>query len=434
MDGITLLGGWFNLLPAAGGEGANAFLDLAIALVFIIAAAKLGGYLSVRIKQPAVLGELLVGLLLGPSLLDFLHWGVFFQYDQKFTYEMLVSEIHQLAEIGVLLLMFVAGLELHLSDLIQSRRVAILAGTLGVFFPLGLGYFSGVLFGGNAVDESIFLGLILSATSVSISAQTLLEMGRLRSRVGIGLLGAAVLDDVLVVLGVSIFFAIWESGGGGLGDIALIFLRMVLFIALAVGFGVRILPRITTLIERLPISRGLLAFVFVTMLLYAWLAEIIGHMAPITGAFLAGLMFSRSPLKQRIETQIASVAYGVFVPIFFVSVGLAADMRLLTLPVLGLMLVVTLVAIFGKVLGCGLGARLAGFDNRQALQMGVGMMSRGEVGLIVANQGVAVGLIHGETFTVVIGVVLLTTLFTPPLLRRLFQNEPKPESGAAAAI
>lgn len=430
----SLLRGWWYALQSGGGEEVSAFLDLAIALVLIIAAAKLGGYLSVRLKQPAVLGELLVGLLLGPSLLDFLHWGLFFHYDEQFTYEMLVSEINQLAEIGVLLLMFIAGLELHLSDLIKSRQVAVLAGALGVVLPLALGALSGMWLGGAAMDEAIFLGLILSATSVSISAQTLLEIGRLRTKVGIGLLGAAVLDDVLVVLGVSIFFALWESGGSSLGDIALIFLRMVLFIALAVGFGVRILPRLANLIERLPVSRGLLAFVFVSMLLYAWLAEIIGHMAPITGAFLAGLMFSRSPLKQRIETQIASVAYGVFVPIFFVSVGLAADMRLLTLPVLVLMLVVTLVAIVGKVLGCGLGARLAGFNNRQALQMGVGMMSRGEVGLIVANQGVAVGLIHGEIFTVVIGVVLLTTLLTPPILRRLFHNEPTSESGTAAPV
>ncbi|MFN2194986.1 MAG: cation:proton antiporter [Anaerolineales bacterium] len=409
--------------PLAGstGEGASAFLNLAIALVIIITAAKAGGYISIRLKQPAVLGELLAGLILGPTLLDFLHWGVF-GYSTEFTYGMLVGEINQLAEIGVLLLMFIAGLDLHLTDLLKSGKIAVLAGSLGVFVPMILGAGTGLVYN-FGFNEAIFIGLVLSATSVSISAQTLMELGKLRTRAGIAMLGAAVFDDVLVVLGLSIFIALSTSGSTGAGDIALIILRMVLYLVVALGFGFFVLPKLTTLIEKLPISRGLLAFVFITMLFYAWLAEVVGLVAPITGAFIAGLLFARSSLRDRIEHEISVVAYGIFVPIFFVSVGLAANLRVLTWETVGLFVVLIIVAIVGKVLGSGIGAKLGGFTNRESLQMGVGMMSRGEVGLIVANQGIVLGLIGVDVFSAIVGVVLLTTLLTPILLRRLFTNE-----------
>lgn len=418
------------LVGSAGGE-ANAFLDLAIALALIITAAKAGGYISLRFKQPAVLGELLVGLILGPSLLDFLHWGIF-DYSSEFTYEILVSEINQLAEIGVLLLMFIAGLDLHLSDLLKSGKIALLAGLFGVLVPMALGAGTGLIYN-FGINEAIFIGLVLSATSVSISAQTLMELGKLRTRAGIAMLGAAVFDDVLVVLGLSIFIALSISGGTGAGGIAVIFLRMALYLALALGFGFFLLPKITSRVEKLPISRGLLAFVFVTMLVYAWLAEVIGLVAPITGAFIAGLVFARSPLRERIEHEISVVSYGIFVPIFFVSVGLAANLRELTPQTIGLFAVLTVVAIVGKVLGSGLGARLGGFTNRESLQMGVGMMSRGEVGLIVANQGIALGLIGVDVFSAIVGVVLVTTLLTPILLRRLFSTGKKPAAAAQEA-
>jgi Kef-type K+ transport system membrane component KefB len=398
--------------------GVLPFLNLAIGLVLVIAAAKLGGYLSILMKQPAVLGELMVGLIIGPSLLDVFRWGIF-SYSDTYTYETLVHEIKQLAEIGVLFLMFIAGLDLHLSDLAKSGKVAILAGVFGVIFPLTLGYGTGAIYN-FGVEESIFIGLVLAATSVSISAQTLMELGRLRSRVGIGLLGAAVFDDILVVLGISIFFALSGGGEGGLGSILIIFLRMLLFMGLSLGLGYLLLPRLSSRIERLPISRGLLAFVIVTVLAYSWLAEVGGRMAPITGAFIAGLTFARSPMRDRIEQEISTIAYGFFVPVFFVNVGLAANLREMTTATIGLFIAMTIVAIVGKVLGSGLGARLSGFSNQESLQMGVGMMSRGEVGLIVANQGIAQGLIGVDIFSAIVGVVLITTLLTPLFLRRLF--------------
>lgn len=403
------------------------FLQLALALSIIIVAAKAGGYLSYRLGQPAVLGELLTGLLLGPSLLDLFHTAYF-------TDPHLGEVVHELAEIGVLLLMFVAGLDLHLADFVRAGRLAALAGTLGVALPLGLGVLTGLLFSLN-VPGAIFLGLVLSATSVSISAQTLMELKALRSRVGIGLLGAAVFDDILVILGLSAFTALTKPGaGGGALSVLWILAQMLLFLAGASLIGRFVFPRASRLIHQLPISQGLVAFAFITLLLYGWLAETLGGMAAITGAFLAGLWFSRIPLRERIQAGFSSLAYGVFVPIFFINIGLSADLHTLAQGGLLLMLIMTLVAIFGKVLGAGLGALLGGLSRHEALQLGVGMMSRGEVGLIVASVGVSEGLVGAETFSGVVGMVILTTLLTPPLLRMLFARYPSAPSPAPAVV
>lgn len=396
------------------------FLQLAMALAIIIIAAKAGGYISYRLGQPSVLGELMVGILLGPSVLNVFHLAYFSDTH-------LIEVIHELAEVGVLLLMFLAGLDLHLPDLARSGKVAVLAGTLGVIFPLLMG-------GGVSLAFSIpgpaalFVGLILAATSVSISAQTLMELKVLRSRVGVALLGAAVFDDILVVLGLSIFTALTFSGeGSGLISVMTIVLRMMLFLGLASLVGYFLLPRLSSQISRLPISQGVMAFTFVAILTYGWLAETIGSMAAITGAFIAGLWLARSPVRDRIEAGTSVLAYGVFVPVFFINVGLSANARAFDMQTIWLLVGMTAVAIVGKVLGAGLGALLSGFSRLESLQLGVGMMSRGEVGLIVASVGIAQGLIGQETFSAVVGVVILTTLLTPPLLRILFSRRTAPE-------
>jgi Kef-type K+ transport system membrane component KefB len=389
------------------------FLQLVFVLAIIIAAAKLGGYLSYRIGQPAVLGELIVGIILGPSVLNLLDIPYF-------TDQHLPEVIHQMAELGVLLLMFLAGLELHLSDLLRSRKVAALAGTFGVILPLVLGTITGMLFAMD-IQPAIFIGLILSATSVSISAQTLMELKVLQSQVGVGLLGAAVFDDILVLLGLSIFTAMTQPiTGAGFASILLIVLKMALFLAIASAIGWWAIPRLSRRIVNLPISQGLIAFAFVVILLYGWTAETMGHMAAITGAFLAGLWFGRIPEKERIHNGIAAIAYGVFVPVFFINIGLSVNARELSWESGLLMLVMVLVAVISKVLGSGLGAILGGFTRREAVQLGVGMMSRGEVGLIVAAIGIQEGLIQPGTFSAIVGVVILTTLLTPLMLRGLF--------------
>ncbi len=392
------------------------FLQFDIALVVIITAAKLGGYISYKLGQPSVLGELLVGIVLGPSMIDFLHMSYF-------TDQHLAETIAHLAEVGVLLLMFLAGLDLHINDLMESGKVSALAGILGVVVPVGLGTLIGQVFRMD-LRSSMFIGLVLSATSVSISAQTLMELNVLRSRVGVSLLGAAVFDDILVVLGLSIFVALIQAGGNAsFWNVALIVLQMLAYLGFALLLGIWVLPRLSRAIEDMPISRGLVAFGFVMALVYAWAAEALGSMAAITGAFLAGLMLARTRVKDQIETGIATIAYAVFVPIFFVNVGLSADVRSLTYQSLWLFLGMILVAIIGKVAGAGLGARLAGFDNLDALKLGVGMMSRGEVGLIVASVGILEGLITPQVFSAIVGVVIVTTLLTPPALRALFSKK-----------
>jgi Kef-type K+ transport system membrane component KefB len=391
------------------------FLQLALALVILITVAKLGGYASIKLGQPSVLGELIAGLIIGPSVLNMLHWPFF-------TNEHLGETVAQLAELGVLLLMFIAGLDLHLNDLAQSSKVSALAGTLGVIFPVGMGYGLARLFGLEALP-ALFIGLILAATSVSISAQTLIELNVLRSRVGIGLLGAAVFDDILVVLGLSVLVALASDAGGSLAGVGLIVLWMGLYLAGAIFLGLWLIPGLTRRIDNWPISQGIIAFTFTVCLLYAWAAEVVGGMAAITGAFVAGLMFGRSPLKSRIEAGISTLAYGVFVPIFFVNIGLSANARELTGESLWLVATMIVAAIISKILGAGLGARLSGFTNLESLQLGVGMMSRGEVGLIVAALGIRQQIIEPGVFSAVVGVVIVTTLLTPPALRSLFRRD-----------
>ncbi len=394
----------------------TSFLQLSLALAILIAAAKIGGYASYRLGQPSVLGELLMGILLGPSLLDLLHRPYFGDAH-------LATTIYELAELGVLLLMFLAGIELHLSDLAKTGKAAALAGTLGVILPLGLGWLGGLAFRMSQL-EAVFLGLVLAATSVSISAQTLMELGVLRSRVGVTLLGAAVFDDILVVLALSLFTALTGPGSdGSLGPVIWMALRMLLFLGAGMLIGMAVLPRASRRVSSLPVSQGLIAFTIVTILLYGWMAEEFGAMAAITGAFLAGLVFSHSPVKERIESGISSLAYGLFVPVFFINVGLNANMRELAGPSFWLFLTLMIVAVIGKVVGAGLGGLAGGLSRPEALQLGIGMTSRGEVGLIVASVGMSQGLIDHSIFSAVVGVIILSTLVTPFMLRAAFHSQ-----------
>lgn len=387
------------------------FLQFILLLAIIIFAAKGAGYLVTRIGQPSVLGELVMGLILGPSFLDIYHLPVFSEH-------LLPEMIAQMGEIGVLLLMFVAGLELHLSELARAGRVSVSAGILGVVIPVFSGFSVGRMFGFD-VNQAIFLGLTLGATSVSISAQTLMELNVLRSRVGLGLLGAAVFDDILVILFVSGFLAL-VGGGQGIIAIGLLFLRMILFLGISAGFGLWILPRIVRKISHLPISQSVLSLGLIILFLYGVAAEVLGSMAAITGTFLAGLMFARSPEKERLENGMSALAYSFFVPIFFINIGLSVNIRQLEPGVLWLFTGISITAILGKLLGAGIGARLAGFPWREATQLGAGMVSRGEVGLILASVGIEQRLLNQGEFSAIIGMVLVTTLITPPMLRALF--------------
>jgi len=395
----------------------SSFLQLALVLSILITAAKTGGWISFRLGQPSVLGELLVGIILGPTFVNIL--GLPF-----LTNPYLPDTIHDLAELGVMLLMFLAGLELHLTDMIKSGKAAALAGTLGVVAPLILGAAMHFYFP-IPLEEAVFLGLILSATSVSISAQTLMELQALRSRVGITLLGAAVFDDILVVLGLSVFSAIALSDGSTFLGVASVILMMLLYLGIGSAVGFLLIPKAIQKIVTEPISQGLISLTLICILIYGWSAEVLGNMAAITGSFLVGLIFAQSPQKKRIEEGISSIAYGFLVPIFFINIGLQANLGELIGPGFWMFLVMSILAIVSKIIGSGTGAVIGGFTRREALRLGIGMISRGEVGLIVASVGIAHGIISQMIFSAVIGVVIVTTILTPPLLRLTLKKTSK---------
>ncbi|MBI2845074.1 MAG: cation:proton antiporter [Chloroflexi bacterium] len=390
-------------------------LAILLLLAIIIFAAKAAGFLSTRLGQPAVLGELTAGLLLGPSLIDILN-------QTPFAAVHLEETVFLLAEVGVIFLMFMAGLEVDLEGMLGVGRASVLVGVLGVVAPVALGAIT-ALPQGYSWEASLFIGIVLAATSVSISAQTLIEFGRLRSREGLSLLGAAVVDDVLVILVLSFFVAFVGPAGADPLQLTWIVIRVVLFFAVTLALGFWLLPLLTGPIANLTISEGITAFAVILALTLAWTAEIGGGVAAITGAFLAGLFLSRTHPRQDMERNMHALTYSFFVPIFLVSVGLRADLKTLGEAGMGFMLALTAVAVLSKVLGCGMGAWLGGFTPKQALRVGIGMISRGEVGLIVAAVGLVEGFITTETYTGVVVLVVITTLITPPLLRWSFAGE-----------
>jgi Kef-type K+ transport system membrane component KefB len=378
-------------------------LNMLLPLAGILVGAKLAAQISHRVGLPAVFGELLLGLLLGPSLLGLLAPNQMFQL---------------LADIGVILLMFMAGLETDTAAMKQAGRASMLTAVGGVVLPLAGGLAVGQAFG-LEWHHALFLGAVLTATSVSISAQTLRELGRLRSREGSTILGAAIIDDVL---GVVVFALVMSLAGEG--NILVTLGKMVLFFPIAWFVGDKLVPLLVRWERHLHHREASLALLLGLVLVYAWSAEALGSVAMITGAYLLGVVVARHADESHIVHHgTASLGYGFFIPIFFINIGLQAHAEgLLAAPVLTVVLVV--LAIATKIVGGGVGAWLGGFVPRSAYQIGVGMVSRGEVALVIAGAGLAGGLLDSSLFSVLIVVTLATTLVTPPLLRLAFA-EPK---------
>lgn len=386
-------------------------LQLLLLLAFVILLAKMAGWLSARLGQPAVLGELLVGLLLGPSVLNVLSWPAFSETGET---------LHLLAEVGVILLMLIAGMEVDLRELRRAGRTALLGGTLGVILPLAGGWGLALLFG-KSPAEGFAIGVLLTATSVSISAQTLLDLGVLRSPEGIALLGAAVVDDVLVILILSLEGA-FRGGNGGALSILWIVARMLLFLGLGGFLCLWGLPRLMRWVEHWPVSAAVPTAALIATFFIAWAAEYLGGVAAITGAFLVGLGLRRSALHRGIGEAMRTLGYALFVPLFFASVGLQTNIWGLDSNLLLFGGLLILVAIVTKIVGSGLGAWIGGFRPLSALRMGLGMVSRGEVGLIVATVEIYQHWIGAELFAVVMVMVLVTTILTPLLLKFAFRQ------------
>lgn len=394
-------------------------LQLLLLLVVIIASAKLAGAASSRLGQPSVFGELLVGLVLGPTVLDVIGWPIFAASGGGTP--TLLPVVRDLAEIGVILLMFVAGLETNLQEMRRVGHVAFWSAAAGVVLPLAGGAALAVAAGMPLRWEGIFIGTILTATSVSISAQTLMELGAVRSREGTVILGAAVIDDVMGIVLLSFVVAFARPAGGlDVASIGLVFGRLVLYSALALAAGTAF-ERVARWADGLGVSQGLLAVVLVVAFLYAWAAEFVGGVAAITGAYLAGVFFARTSFKARIDAGIHPLTYSMLVPVFFVTIGLQANGRVLGERV-PFTLALVAVAIVTKAVGCGGGARLLGLPRAEAVRIGVGMISRGEVGLIVASYGLGHGIVGLDVFSASVIMVLATTMVTPPLLRLTFPH------------
>jgi len=410
-------------------------VQVLLLLALLVSAAKLAGALAARVGQPSVFGEILAGLLLGPTALNVLGWPIFGAASPPVSHAGVEAPplgglVRDLSDIGVVLLMFVAGLETDLAEMRRVGAVAFWAAFGGVLLPFVGGAAAAAAFGVPLLWEGVFVGTILTATSVSISAQTLMDIGQLRSREGATILGAAVIDDVMgiVVLSAVVGFA-RASGAGGASAIALVLVRMVVYFAGALLVG-RALGGLERFTRRLQVSQPLLAFAVAVAFLYAALAEWLGGIAAITGSYLAGVLFGRTSVRRHLGDGVHALTYSLFVPVFFVGIGLQANARDLG-PHVGLTVTIVLVAIVAKALGCGLFARASGFSALEATRVGVGMISRGEVGLIVAGYGLSSGIIGRDVFSASVVMVLATTMVTPPLLRLTFPRRRDVPGGAA---
>jgi Kef-type K+ transport system membrane component KefB len=390
-------------------------LQVLLLLALVITAAKAAGAAATRIGQPAVFGEILVGLLLGPTLLDVLAWPLF-----AGNGDALAALVRDLAVIGVLLLMFVAGLETDLAEMRRVGRVAFWAAFGGVVLPFFGGIATAAAFGLPVFWVGVFVGTILTATSVSISAQTLIELGALRTPEGSTILGAAVIDDVMGIIVLSLVVAAAGTSAGGFdpGQIAWLVVRMAAFFAVAIVAG-RWLTPLLRWASTLGVSQALLATVLVVAFVYSWAAEYVGGVAAITGSYLAGVLAAQTPYKKAVDEGIHPLTYSMFVPIFFISIGLEANARDLGERALFTVVLIS-VAIVTKALGCGLCARITGFSTQQSVRVGAGMISRGEVGLIVAGYGLTHAIIDRAVFSAAVVMVLATTMVTPLLLRLTF--------------
>jgi Na+:H+ antiporter len=319
-----------------------------------------------------------------------------------------------------LLLLFVAGLETDLVMMRHVGKVAFWSAFGGVILPLIVGTMTAVAFGLPLYWQAIFVGAILTATSVSISAQTLLEIGALRTREGSTILGAAVIDDVMGIIVLSLVVALARAASDRVDwtVVGMVAFRVAIYFGVAIAAR-RLLVPVLRWGSSLGVSQAALSAAVVIMLTYAWAAEYIGGVASITGAYVAGVLIGQTEFKKSIDAGIHPLTYSMFVPLFFISIGLQANARELG-PRGTFTVALVVVAIVAKAVGCALFGKLFGLSGKESLRVGIGMIPRGEVELIVAGYGLANGIIGPEIFSAAVVMVLATTMVAPPLMRLVF--------------
>ncbi|WP_127486350.1 cation:proton antiporter [Paenibacillus ehimensis] len=369
-------------------------------LAIILLASKIAGDLSVKLGQPSVLGKLLIGIVLGPTVL-----GIVTNTD-------ILTEISQ---IGVILLMFIAGLETDVEEFKHTGKPSAYVGVAGIIVPLVGGFLAGQVMGLPTI-QAVFLGLLLSATSVSISVQALKEMGKLKSRAGATILGAAVIDDVLVIIALAFVM----SFAGGDVNLGVVVLKKVIFFAGAILIAWKVVPWVLKKFAPLRVTEAVISAALIICFAYAYLAEYAG-VAAIIGAYIAGVAISVTKYKHEVFEKVETIGYSIFVPVFFTSIGVSAEFTGIA-GNLGLIVVLSVLAILTKLVGSALGAKWAGFAWKPSLGIGAAMVSRGEVALIIAAMGLDAGLLSKEMFAVLLVVVLVTTLVTPPMMKWFFKE------------
>lgn len=380
-------------------------------IALILISTKLLGMLTRKFQMPQVVGALLAGLILGPAMLNVLQETDF---------------LMQMAELGVILLMFAAGAETDIKELKKTGKSALLIALLGVIIPLIGGFAVATIFNNgegaatNVVLQNVFIGIILTATSVSITVETLKEMGKLNTSAGNAILGAAIIDDILGLVGLTIVTSMADSSV----NVVVVLFKIAMFFVFAMLVGIMCSKGIDKWMKGY--NKDLRRFSVVALvicLMLAFIAEEVFGVADITGAFVAGLIISDTARHHYIESKIEILSYLLLSPIFFASIGIKIVLPEMTPYIVVFASVLLIVAIVSKVVGCGLGAKIGGFSNKESIQIGVGMVSRGEVALIVASKGAAVGLMNPELFGPIVIMVVVTTVLTPIFLKIVFAEK-----------
>lgn len=391
------------------------FKDLAI----VIFAAEVFGLLARKLKAPQVVGQIIAGLIIGPTVLGLVNLS-----DNN-------SAIAYLAEIGVMLIMFSAGLETNLKELLNTGLLSLIIACVGVFIPLLGGFllFSFFYYGGipaagsKEFFEAMFIGTIMTATSVGISVQVLKELGKLKTKVGQVILSSAIIDDVIGIVVLTFVMSLSGAGGGESKSIGRVCLDVVLFFVFTIVLGIIIYNIFKLLNKKYSHHRRLPILGLAFGMIMAYCAEALFGIADITGAYAAGIILCSIKDSDYVAEKMDINSYMIFGPIFFVSIGLKTQFDNMTSDILIFSLLFVVVALATKVIGCGTVAKLAKYNFRDSLKVGVGMMTRGEVALIVASKGLAIGLVDQKYFAAVILLIICSSIATPIILKLLFRGD-----------
>lgn len=386
-------------------------LDLSL----ILLSTKLLGLITRKFHLPQVVGALLAGLFLGPAFLNIITETSF---------------IRNSAEIGVIVLMFCAGMETDVNELKKSGKASLIIAIIGVLVPLAGGFGVAYFFnhpdhivsdaGSSVFLQNIFIGVILTATSVSITVETLKELGKLKTHSGNAILGAAIIDDIIGIVCLTVVTSFADTSV----QIWWVLLKIVGFFVFSAVSGFFFYKFFKAWCNTGRDMQRYTIVAFVYCLLMAFIAENFFGVADITGAFIAGIIISMTQREQLLASKFDVLSYLYLSPIFFASIGIQVTLPTMNGTIIAFAVLLTVVAIVTKVVGCGLGAKMCGYKNYQCKRIGVGMISRGEVALIVASKGAALGLIGSAFLGPIVLVVVVTTIVTPVLLKWAFRNSP----------